>query len=91
MRQIWQHYSLESRGHEQDLRTDDGGRVTFPRRTIRASILRRVLHPVWNILRQGVHAGFGVHTDLFPLGDVTEKRIGDKKVEAYPGDVVFRL
>jgi hypothetical protein len=91
VRQSWQNYSLESEGHEQDLKTDDGGRVTFPRRTMRASVLRRIMHPIWNILRQGIHASFGVHTDMFPLGEVTEKPIGNKTVEAHPGDLVLRL
>ena len=90
VRQSWQDYSLESTGHEEDLKTDENGRVTFPRRAIRASVVRRIAHPIWNILRQGVHAGFGVHTDMFPLPEVTEKPIGAKPVEARPGDVIFR-
>ena len=91
VRQIWQHYSLESRGHEQDLKTDQGGRVVFPRRSIRASVLRRTLHPFWNILTEGVHASFGVYTDMFTVNGATERRIGDKKVQARPDEVVFHL
>ncbi len=91
VRQSWQDYSLESRGHEEDLNTDENGRVTFPRRTIRASVLRRLVHPIWNILRQGIHASFGVHTDMFPVPEVTEKPVGVKPVEARPGDIIFRL
>lgn len=91
VRQIWQNYSLESQGHEEDLSTDENGRITFPRRTIRASISRRVLHPIWNILRQGVHASFGIHIDMFPLGDVTQKRFGKETVKAQTGDIVFHL
>jgi len=91
VRQIWQNYSLESVGDQQDLRTDENGRVTFPRRTIRASVLKRIMHPIWNILRQGVHASFGVQTDMFSLPDTSEKPIGNKTVEARPGDVVLRL
>jgi hypothetical protein len=90
VRQIWQHYSFESEGHEEDLTTDANGRITFPRRTIRASILRRILHPLWNVLTQGVHASFGVHTDMFPAGDLTDKPAGHTKVESRPGDIVFR-
>ena len=91
VRQIWKHYSFESRGHEQDLRTNDDGRVTFPRRTIRADILRRTLHPLWNILTQGVHASFGVHTDMFTVGDLTQNQLGKEAVKAQEGDIVFRL
>lgn len=37
----WEHSSIESHRHEQDLTTDNEGRVTFPRRTIRANLLWR--------------------------------------------------
>jgi len=91
VRQIWQNYSLESEGHEEDLRTDKNGRVSFPKRTIRASLARRILHPILNVVRQGVHASFGAQTDMFPLGDVTGKQIGQSTVEVRQGDVVFHL
>lgn len=91
VRQVWQNYSIESESYEEDLRTDENGRVTFPKRTIRASLARRILHPILNVVRQGVHAGFGVQTDMFPLGDVTGKQIGPSRVEGRPGDVVFHL
>lgn len=90
VRQIWQHYSFESEGHRVDLRTDASGRVTFPRRTIRASVLRRMLHPAWNVLTQGVHASFGIHTDMFPVNDPSQKQIGEGPVKAQDGDIVFR-
>ena len=91
VRQSWKNYSLEYEGHEQDSRTDENGRVTFPRRTMRASILRRLVYPLWNLLRQGIHASFGVQTSMVPLGEVSEKPIGKNIVEARSGDVIFRL
>ena len=90
VRQSWQNYSLESDGHEQDLTTDESGRITFPRRTLRASVFRRIAHPIWNVLRQGVHASFGVHTDIIPLGDMSVNPVGNRFVEARAGDIVFR-
>ena len=39
----WEHSSIESHRHEQDLTTDNEGRVTFPRRTIRANLLWRIV------------------------------------------------
>ena len=39
----WQHYLFESEGHEEVMRTEDDGKVDFPERTIRASLLRRVV------------------------------------------------
>ncbi|MCM3872234.1 MAG: Ig-like domain-containing protein [Pyrinomonadaceae bacterium] len=37
----WQHYLLESSGHEDLRQLGTDGRVSFPERTIRASLLRR--------------------------------------------------
>jgi len=39
----WQHYLLESGGHEEVQRTNQDGRVSFPLRSIRASVTRRIL------------------------------------------------
>jgi len=89
VRQSWKNYSVETYGHEQDLLTDERGRVSFPRRTVRANLLRRAFRPIANIIGQGIHASFGVYTDMIVLGDGTKKP--DKKVEAQPGDIVFRL
>lgn len=89
VRQHWQHYSLESEGHEQDLRTGEDGRATFPARVIRASVLRRILHPIWNIVRQGVHASFGVHTEVLELGEGTVRQ-ETTKVEPHSEEIVFR-
>lgn len=91
VRQTWQNYSLEFNSHEEDLRTGPNGRVTFPRRTIRASLVRRMAHPIWNLLTQGVHASFGNHTDMFPVGGVSQGRVGQGTAKAHTGDVVFRL
>ena len=74
IRQSWQHYSLESEGHEEDLPTDSHGRVTFPKRTIRAPLIWRALGPLADIAGQGVHASFGVHTDMFPLPNTGDRK-----------------
>ena len=89
VRQIWQHYSLEREGHEEDVRTDQSGRLTFPRRTIRASLFRRTLGPGMNVLTKGVHASFGVHTDMLQLGGGTLTSEGP--VEPRQGEIVYRL
>src|ERR1700730_10330821 len=64
VRQSWQDYSLERYGHEEDRPTDEDGRITFPTRTIRAPLLWRVIGPLASIAGQGVHASFGVRTDM---------------------------
>ena len=90
VRQIWQDYSLESSGHEEDLPTNAQGRVTFPARTIRAPLLWRLLGPVTSIAGQGVHASFGVHTDMFPLAN-KDARVMPEVVQRQPGEIWYRL
>lgn len=63
----WQHYSIETDGHEAEARTDGSGYVVFPRRAIRASIFMRAVGPVRNILSTGVHASFGISAYLIVL------------------------
>jgi len=88
VRQIWQDYSLESSGHEEDLPTDAHGRVTFPARTIRAPLIWRLLGPLASIAGQGVHASFGVHTHMFPLVNKEEQVMPDV-VQRRPDDIWF--
>ena len=90
VRQIWRDYSLETRGHEEDLPTDVNGRITFPTRTIRASLLMRIFGPLRSVLGQGVHASFGVHTDMFPLAN-TDGKASTEVVRPQPGEIVYRL
>jgi hypothetical protein len=90
IRQSWQHYSLESEGHEEDLPTDSHGRVTFPKRTIRAPLIWRALGPLADIAGQGVHASFGVHTDMFPVPNTGGIVISAEIAQPQPGDHVFR-
>ena len=90
IRQSWQHYSLESEGHEEDLPTDSHGRVTFPKRTIRAPLIWRALGPLAAIAGQGVHASFGVHTDMFPVPNTGGIVISAEVAQPQPGDHVFR-
>ena len=52
----WQHYLLESSGHEELRQTGDDGMVNFPDRTIRAGLLRRLLATVGRLTKEGTHA-----------------------------------
>ena len=90
VRQSWQDYSLEKTGHEEDLRTDFQGRVTFPARTVRANLVWRVLGPLASIGGQGVHASFGVHTDMFLLPNVGTKA-STEIVQPSPDEIVYRV
>jgi hypothetical protein len=89
VRQSWQNYSLEREGHEEDLPTDAHGRVTFPTRTIRAPLVWRLLGPLASIAGQGVHASFGVHTDVFPLPN-SRTEVSSEIARPQPGEIVFR-
>lgn len=52
----WQHYLLEDRGHEDPRITSDEGRVGFPDRSIRASLLGRLFARMGKIGSQGDRA-----------------------------------
>jgi hypothetical protein len=90
VRQIWQDYSLERYGHEEDLPTDTHGRVTFPARTIRAPLVWRFLGPLASIAGQGVHASFGVHTDMFPLAN-KDAQVSTEVAQRQPGEIWYWL
>jgi hypothetical protein len=90
VRQSWKDYSLEAEGHEEDLRSDVNGRITFPTRTIRAPLLVRIFGPLVSIVGQGVHSSFGVHTDIFPLPN-TGTKASNEVVQPQTGDIVYRL
>ena len=64
----WQHYLLESEGHEQVLRTDASGRVDFPARTIRASIVARVIDTIINFARKGANAKYDAYASVVVWG-----------------------
>jgi hypothetical protein len=65
----WQHYSIETQGHEADAWADQLGDVAFPQRTIRASLFRRLFGAIRNIVRTGIHASFGPSAYLIVLTD----------------------
>ncbi len=90
VRQIWQDYSLERSGHEEDLSTNVHGRITFPARTIRAPLIWRLLGPLASIAGQGVHASFGVHTDMFPLAN-KDAQVMPEVVQRQPGEIWYWL
>jgi hypothetical protein len=48
VRQVWQHYDIESQGHREDRTTDDNGYVSFPERTARGPLVVRMVRAVIN-------------------------------------------
>lgn len=67
VRLSWQNYTLETEGHEEDMRTDQNGYVVFPARTIRASAFTRIAGAI-RAAQSGVHASFGPHDYVFAFG-----------------------
>jgi hypothetical protein len=90
--QTWQNYSIESTGNLMTLRTDTQGYVVFPSHSTWSPFLLRVLGPVGNVFRTGVHASFGPSSWLIPKCDVRAANAhaihtGSNKL---PGQIVLK-
>ena len=62
-RQFWKHYSLAWQGccpEMEDRWTDANGYVVFPKRTIWAGVLRRIVFPVWAKAQTLAHGSTGI-------------------------------
>ena len=70
VREGWQHYSIESKSHEQDMLTDNDGYVTFPTRTIRSPLAIRIVRAIINALTP--HHSSGPIAWVIVLGDYME-------------------
>ena len=70
VRQTWKHYSLEPGAgeHGDDGRTDADGYASFPERTVRASLLRRMFVPLRNTVALGPHASYGASANIMVWG-----------------------
>ena len=64
----WQHNSLESVGHEENLSTDHAGHVIFPARAIRASLFSRAFAPLAKIVREGNGTKLGRYASVVVWG-----------------------
>jgi hypothetical protein len=80
VRQVWQHYTVETSSHEEESVTDENGYVTFPERTVRASILQRVLGFIVK-LPAFIHASWGPHSYVIVLAGPDYLNLG-----SYDGD-----
>ena len=91
VRQIWQNYSIEFNSHEQDLVTNEQGRVLCPTRRVWTGLLPRVILPLLNLIGQGVHASFGVREDILILGNGNDAAIEAQPIEPLPGEKVYHI
>jgi hypothetical protein len=87
IREVWQHYSVESESQEQDLATDSQGQVHFPRRRIRVSQIQRFFGCAKQFISGGAHASCGPVAYLIPLigTNLGETRSSLDALEAYRG------
>jgi len=67
VREVWQHYSVERISHEEDISTAAGGTVSFPRRSLRASRLSRIVGCAHQFGQLGVHASCGPVAYVIPF------------------------
>jgi len=64
----WQHYLVESEGHEEVQPTDESGGVDFPERTVRASLVSRVLAKLRRFASLGTPARSGPYASIVVWG-----------------------
>jgi len=64
----WQHYLIESDGHEEMRQTDESGIVAFPARTVRAGLVTRWVDAVLNVVQQREKARFDPYASLVIWG-----------------------
>jgi hypothetical protein len=91
VREIWQHYSLESEGHEEERLTDEKGYVVFPERRIWSPLL-------WRIFSTGIaaaltlaHGSMGVSAWVMVIGYSTNGGTRDYKPgKPLPGEIVLQ-
>lgn len=64
----WQHYLVESEGHEEVRQTDERGGVDFPERTVRASFVSRALGKMGRFGSLGTPARAGPYASVVVWG-----------------------
>src|SRR6266542_5527861 len=92
--QTWKHYEFEfNTEHSEEAVTNEDGRVFFPERTLKISLLSRMIMPLINFLVYGVHAGTGTYMNINNIDDgrghegmgTAQRRHGDYVIiQGYP-------
>lgn len=62
--EAWQHQTMESDSHTEVRVTDSHGTVTFPKRQIRASIMRRIVGGARAVLNSSYEVAFGPYAQV---------------------------
>ncbi|HEX8720126.1 MAG TPA: hypothetical protein VF736_05755 [Pyrinomonadaceae bacterium] len=69
VKQQWEYRASGSEGHEEILRTDENGRVSFPERTENISTLRLVISFVREIIHLPHGYGLGPYATIWAYGE----------------------
>lgn len=85
----WQHYLIESAGHEETRQTDEAGFVDFPARKVRASLVTRFADGVRNLISEGKEAKFGPYASIVIWGGGNETAVASYKPGSQPQSEVI--
>lgn len=90
--QTWKYYSLEpSDTFNRDVRvTDENGYVAFPQRTVKASLLRRVLAFVGEKVNINPHTSFGPHSHISLSQGGTTYAADYTEGQALPSEIIVQ-
>jgi hypothetical protein len=69
VRQIWQDYDVERKGHQEDVRSDENGYATFSQRRIPYNPGKKAKARAKQVARFGVHASLGLHAEIWAYGN----------------------
>jgi hypothetical protein len=92
VRQTWKHHSLEpdAGNHSDDRWTDASGYVSFPERTTRANLLRRMFVPLRHTVALGPHASYGASSNIMVWGGRLIPEVASYKPgEPLPDEITF--
>ena|SRR5438128_1523136 len=90
VREVWQHYSIESTDHKEDLLTDGDGFVTFPKRTITSPLAVRIIRAALNSLNPHGSSGPGAYLVILARGYDTSSNDAYIPGQPLPTEVVVR-
>ncbi|MDQ4120756.1 MAG: hypothetical protein M3209_04845 [Acidobacteriota bacterium] len=91
VREYWQHYSLESSGHQEERLTDENGYVVFPKRTIWSPLLWRIVSTSLAAVSTLAHGSMGIDAWLMVVGYSTGGGARDYKPgEPLPNEIVLQ-
>jgi hypothetical protein len=59
VKEEWHDITVEDDLHVDVIKTDGNGVASFPTRTVRSFLLKRIINTIWRLATQGIHASIG--------------------------------